>query len=1143
MQTEVTCYAYKWFEKIDDIDGSTSVNAWCLTRDDPETKDNHPVLLRFEGFTPNVYIELPMYIERRRHRWSKEDAQLVYDRIAARLEDNKPVSCKSGLFKTLYRGNVDFPMLKLEFRNKTHIVQCERMLNRPLIVPELGEIICKVWHNKIDTIRQFLTNRKCKYSQWFTVKALKVHPADKISTLEREYISDYQNLEPIDPDITKSWSGMPHELAIDIEVYTDNHNAMPIRTMNSHVAYMISCIYQKIGRKDTRKKYLIILGDCDDLKVESNIEVIRVSDEAELCYSLCDLIHKHDPEVMSGYNILGFDYPYLNARLDRLVKSWDQKASRLIGVNPELIVPKKWESKAYGFTENYFLEFPGRISIDMLPIIRRGHKLPKYDLDTVGNAFLKRGKHDIKPIQMFIYYEEFMNSKKLLERCIKEWVLSLIKADTGSFCAFSAERTNKGQKEWVNLDHEYVRPKIRETGNELLDALIEKNKESFCGLYPVFHSNISHKILINVLKKYSAAKENITKVGRYCIEDSELVVDLIDKTAIWIGLVELSNVVGVSLVDTYSRGQQIRGMSQAYDLLEPLGVVIDYKPPASNIKYSGGFVAEPNPGTYDFVITLDFTSLYPSIMMAYNICMSTYLYPGDETSLVDGVDYTTIKCPIYDDNGDNIIGYNVHRFLKKHIREGYIPRLVRNLVDNRKVVKAKMGAYLKSGGHEDDLECMTLNEQQLARKISANSLYGLLGVRERALLPFLQGAESVTAIGREKIQFCNKYLEDKYKAKIVYNDTDSTMFVLPFVDNYTDAIEWGKKLEKELTATMERPMALEMEKVGRMLCIKKKKYAYWTADIAKMKRNKETGKDEVNPGYGKLKDYHEDPNSVLAKGVILARRDNCKLLRDTYREMMYSVLDGGTLKGVLSKLMKECINLYRGEVQWQSLCIIRSLGSNYKSDSYFMHVFGEELKAIGKPAAPGDRLEYIICEGNGLLGQRLRLPDTYLERLSTDKEDKIDYRYYLEKLFIKGLEQLWSVGFKKELDELALKYQQEDNLSIIREMEILSKKDKGAGIRNLWNYYNGDVDQIIKWLDNPRHSEFGNNELIHKYLFNKYVKSRQSKVSGRSVFNPRITATPIKMLLKAIDMDKLEDYCKVVLSDEDFKELFPNVAK
>ena len=60
----------------------------------------------------------------------------------------------------------------------------------------------------------------------------------------------------------------------------------------------------------------------------------------------------------------------------------------------------------------------------------------------------------------------------------------------------------------------------------------------------------------------------------------------------------------------------------------------------------------------------------------------------------------------------------------------------------------------------------------------------------------------------------------------------------------------------------------------------------------------------------------------------------------------------------------------------------------------------------------------------------------------------------------------------------------------------------------------------------------------HKYLHNKFIKARQTKVSGRSVFRCRITQNPIKQLLKAIDMGFLSDYCKVVLTEKDYGELF-----
>jgi DNA polymerase elongation subunit (family B) len=365
------------------------------------------------------------------------------------------------------------------------------------------------------------------------------------------------------------------------------------------------------------------------------------------------------------------------------------------------------------------------------------------------------------------------------------------------------------------------------------------------------------------------------------------------------------------------------------------------------------------------------------------------------------------------------------------------------------------------------------------------------------------------------------------------------MFTLPFIDNYADAIKWGHDLEKELTKTMPKPMGLELEKIGRMVRFKKKKYAYWVADMMKEIINKETGKREPNPGYGKLKDYKEDPNNIIVRGIVLARRDNCKLLRKIYRNDLQDVMDGKSMQFILSNLMTDCIKLYKGvDIDVQEMLIVRTINSNYKSDNYFMKVFGEEIKKLGRPANPGDRLEYIICEGDGLLGQRLRLPEVYFERMKEGKPDKIDYRYYLEKLFMKSLEQLWYVGFRKEIDKLKEKYDQEDKIEIIKEMYNLSKKDKGKGIMTLWQGFNGDIDKMCEWLSDENHDKYVD-PAIHRYLHNKFIKARQNKVTGRSVFNARITATPIKLLLKAIDMGKLEEYAKVVLTENDYNELFP----
>ena len=81
-----------------------------------------------------------------------------------------------------------------------------------------------------------------------------------------------------------------------------------------------------------------------------------------------------------------------------------------------------------------------------------------------------------------------------------------------------------------------------------------------------------------------------------------------------------------SIVDLFTRGQQVRCLSQIYDLAAKHNYIIDARD-SRGIRFSGGFVFEPKPGLYENIICLDFASLYPSIMQAFNICHTTLVPP------------------------------------------------------------------------------------------------------------------------------------------------------------------------------------------------------------------------------------------------------------------------------------------------------------------------------------------------------------------------------------------------------------------------------------------------------------------------------------------------------------------------------------
>jgi DNA polymerase delta subunit 1 len=122
--------------------------------------------------------------------------------------------------------------------------------------------------------------------------------------------------------------------------------------------------------------------------------------------------------------------------------------------------------------------------------------------------------------------------------------------------------------------------------------------------------------------------QDMTKFAKYAVQDADLVLRLFDKVHGWITLIETARAVGVTVAQLYTRGQQLRSLNLAYPLCKNEAIVIE-DIPSDDRKYQGGFVGDPITGLHKDVICLDFSSLYPSIMIGYNICSSTYIAPGD----------------------------------------------------------------------------------------------------------------------------------------------------------------------------------------------------------------------------------------------------------------------------------------------------------------------------------------------------------------------------------------------------------------------------------------------------------------------------------------------------------------------------------
>lgn len=609
--------------------------------------------------------------------------------------------------------------------------------------------------------------------------------------------------------------------------------------------------------------------------------------------------------------------------------------------------------------------------------------------------------------------------------------------------------------------------------------------------------DISAADMFNIYQRVTSnpTPDNIkdaNRVALYCVEDSALLIDLYDKLNLWIGVVELSNIVGVTIFDLYTRGQQARCISQIY--YKALGEYVINRQPAEKEqldKYKGGFVMEPVTGLHEYVICLDFKSMYPSIIQAYNICYTTYV--AENSNIPDDM------CNVIEWSENNQ-RYR-YRFIKSSIKRGILPQLVEQLVNDRNRVRSQQKSLLPNS-----VEYIILEKRQLALKISANAMYGFLGVKkDYSILPLIPGAMSITAMGRQLISKCRDYLVSNYNIIPIYGDTDSIMFQVPNVNNYNLTYEYGHKLEQAVNSILTKPLSTEFEKMGKILCIKKKHYAFWLADknglrtrTISMIKDPITGQlikvstnDPLAKQYQVIVDKQPD---ILFKGIMAARNDNCNWAKQVYKKLLYQVMSGSSCNQAFDYILQSVLDLMQHRVNKNDLAMYSEYNTNYKPDSnFFFKVFCDRLIKDGTSIEVGVKIGYLVVNNpaSSKLADKLVL-------LESSSSANIDRLYYIKRL-TKPINTLFSIVYSKDIIKLDKMYQENDQRKFI-------KYYNAYFVPEFPSKYNDftDVIEAIK-------SNIGNNKSLK--IFNqlrKYVFNSKGKM--------RITDNPIKTIIDLLEI-------------------------
>ena len=476
----------------------------------------------------------------------------------------------------------------------------------------------------------------------------------------------------------------------------------------------------------------------------------------------------------------------------------------------------------------------------------------------------------------------------------------------------------------------------------------------------------------------------LREVAEYCIKDTLLPHRLIKRLCTLLNLLEMAKATWVPLNYLVERGQQIKVFSQLTKKAREMGFMVP------TIKYGaipeepyeGATVLDAQKGAYYTPITaLDFEALYPSIIMAHNLCYSTWVMDEKKYGNIPGVTYEIFE-----------VGGKKYKFAQDV--PSLLPSILLELKQFRKQAKKDMA--MSTGAMKE-----MFNGKQLAYKISMNSVYGFTGAG-KGMLPCVPIASTVTSKGRWMIEQTKNYVEKNFPgAKVRYGDTDSVMVEFDVGGRTGEeaiAYSWevGERAAEECTALFKKPNNLELEKVyWPYFLYSKKRYAakLWTK-----------GKDDK---------MHMDYIDI--KGLQVVRRDNTPHLREVCKELLDVVLESNDTEPPKQLARERAIELLSGDIPNEKLVLSQGLSDTYKVKGRPVHISDVanswdinmahvqvhnkmRQRRPGSEPQSGDRVPYLLTKTEDPKAKAYEKSEDpkYVEEHNVP----IDYHYYFLNKFL-----------------------------------------------------------------------------------------------------------------------------------------------
>ena len=338
---------------------------------------------------------------------------------------------------------------------------------------------------------------------------------------------------------------------------------------------------------------------------------------------------------------------------------------------------------------------------------------------------------------------------------------------------------------------------------------------------------------------------------------NEINMKLLDKIDFFTKTSFFSLIYSTDFISALNRGSQFRvecilqriGKANGFIFPSPdKQDVADMEPP----KFIP-LVFEPKAKFYDSPVSVfDFESLYPTVMISFNICFSTCLGPTNDTHKLGCFNYTPPSeiTKFYTAPNDT-------RYVLKMQRLGLIPQMLSEVLQGRRAIKQILKT-LEYGTRS----YKSLDAAQLALKLVANVTYGYTSATFSGRMPCIDIADSIVSFGRQLMEDVIRAVPNE---KVVYGDTDSLFINFPHL-NRKQALQRSEDIIQQVNASLPPPIYLKFEKTYlKSFLVTKKRYTG-----LKVESMLDTPKLEV-------------------KGLEAIRRDNCDFVKNTMKDMLLSM--------------------------------------------------------------------------------------------------------------------------------------------------------------------------------------------------------------------------------------------------------------